>query len=90
MSASKPNSVPASQVDDRLVVHAQLAALDRAVQLVAGAQVVDRAVVLAGVEQLGAVAAALLGAVHRGVGVAQQRLGRVAVAAGRARCRCSR
>ena len=35
------------EVDHRLVVHAQLAALDGAVQLVAGAQVVDRAVVLA-------------------------------------------
>ena len=69
------------EVDHRLVVHAQLAALDGAVQRVAGAQVVDRAVVLARVEQLGAVAAEVLGPVHRGVGVAQQRLGRVGRAA---------
>ncbi len=81
ISASNPNSVPVVEVDHRLVVHAHLAALDGAVQLVAGAQVVDRAVVFARVEQLGAVAAQLLGAVHRRVGVAQQRLGRVGAAA---------
>ena len=60
---------------------AHLAALDRAVQRVAGAQVVDRAVVGLRLEQLGAVAAPLLGPVHRRVRVAEQRLRAVGDAA---------
>ena len=69
------------EVHDRLVVQPELAALERAVQLVAGAEVAHRPVVRVGLEHLGPCAALLLGAVHRGVGVAQQRLGRLELAA---------
>ncbi len=73
----EPGQRAVVQIDHGLVVDAQLPALDGAVQCVSGAQVVDRAVVLARVVELGAVATELLGPVHRGVGVAQQGLGRV-------------
>ena len=72
---------PLLQLDDRLVVQAQLAALERAVQVVAGAQVADGAVVRLDRVELGASAPGLLGAVHGGVGVAEQRLGRLELAA---------
>ena len=78
----EPGERAARDVEHRLVVHAQLAALDGAVQRAAGAEVVDGAVMRRDVEHLGAVAAVFLRAVHRGVGVAQEGLGRVALPVG--------
>ena len=75
-------SVPRVDVEHGLVVHPQLASFDRAVQRVPGPQVVDGAVVRRRVEHLGAVAPVLLRAVHGGVGVAQERLGRLALPVG--------
>ena len=64
--------MPRSQLDDRLVDDPQLAVLDPAPQLVLRAQPEQHALAQHVVEQLEAAAAALLGAVHRRVGVAQQ------------------
>ena len=71
----EPEQCAGVERDHRLVVDAHLAPLDGAVERIAGAQVVDRAVMRAGVEQLGPVASEILGAVHRRVSVAQQCLG---------------
>ena len=68
----------ALQLDDRLVDDAQLALLDPAPQLVLGPQPREHALAEHVVEQLVAAAAALLRAVHGGVGVAQE-VGRVGV-----------
>jgi hypothetical protein len=68
-------------VDDRLVVHLELASLQGPVQVVARAQLVHRALVGPFVEHLGAGPALVLRPVHRGVGVAQQALGAVPDAA---------
>ena len=51
-------------------------------QRVADAQVVDGTVMRRDVEHLGSVATVFLRAVHRGVGVAQQRLGRIVLPVG--------
>ena len=89
-STSKPMTWPVVELDDRLVVRHDLAALEAAAQLVGGAQGQHRRLVRAGRERLDAVAAACLGPVHRRVGVAQQ-LGRSTPRRGRRRrCRCSR
>ena len=61
------------QRDDRLVDDAQLVALERAPQVVLDRQALDRARAHRAVEHLEASASALLGLVHRGVGVADQR-----------------
>ena len=60
------------QIDDRLVVRHDLVALDASTKFVGGAQGDDRCVVHALGEDLDAVAAASLGAVHGRVGIAQQ------------------
>ena len=78
----EPGERATRDVEHRLVVHTQLAALDGAVQRAAGAEVVDHTVMRRDVEHLGAVAAVFLRAVHRGVGVAQERLGSVAMPVG--------
>ena len=62
------------EVDHRLVVDLELAAVERAAQLGLGAHAGHHAGAHRLVEQLVAAAAALLGAVHRRVGVAEQRL----------------
>src|SRR4051812_8310659 len=62
-------------VEDRLVVDAELLALDGAAQVALGAQPDERVLAHLLVEELVAPAAALLRAVHRGVGLAQHRLG---------------
>ena len=67
-------------VDLRLVVELQLAALERVAQIVLQRQPLQRAAVHRRREHLIRVAARVLGAIHRVVGVRQQRLGRVAVA----------
>ena len=67
------------QVDDRLVVEDELPALDRAPQVRPELEAGDRGLAHGGHEPLVRAAAARLGRVHRGVGVAQQVGGRVAV-----------
>src|SRR3954469_19712271 len=62
-------------VEDRLVVDAELLALDGAAQVALGAQPDERVVAHLLVEELVAPASALLRLVHRGVGLAQHRLG---------------
>ena len=61
-----------SRRDDRLEEQSQLAALDRAVQLVLGRMASERTCSHRVVEHLDASAPELLGVVHRGVGVAEQ------------------
>lgn len=73
-TSARARHAAAVQLDHRLVEDAQLAALDRAVQGVLRVQSLDRAVAHDLVEQLVARLAALLGPVHRRVGVANQRL----------------
>ena len=68
------------QRDDRLVVQPQLVAVDRTAQVVLDPQPGDRPVAHRLVEQLVAGPPALLGPVHRGVGVADQLLGALAAA----------
>ena len=65
----------ARQADQRLQVQLELAVGDRAAQLVLDRQAAQDAGAQLGVEDLVAAAAALLGAVHGDVGVAQQRVG---------------
>ena len=60
---------------DRLVVQLELVALERVAQLALGLEAAHGAGPHLGVEELAAGAAALLGPVHRGVGVADQQLG---------------
>ena len=72
--APRPRRIcPLVELDHRLVDDAQLVALERAPQLGLGAQPREHALAQHVVEQLEAAAAALLGAVHRRVGVAHQR-----------------
>ena len=66
---------PRFQVDDRLVVQLQLAALQGSPQVILRLDVVEHARAHHLVEDLVAAAPALLGAVEGGVGVADQRLG---------------
>ena len=67
---------------DRLEEQPQLAALDRAVQRVLGRVAGERARAHRVVEHLDAASPALLGVVHRGVGVAQQLVGRLVAGRG--------
>ena len=62
-------------VDDRLEVDRDLFVVDRGAQLTLERLPLDRHVVRALTEDLDAVAAALLGPIHRGVGVTQQLVG---------------
>ena len=62
-------------VEDRLVVDAELLALDGAAQVALGPQAREGVLAHLLVEELVAAAAALLGPVHRGVGLAEHRLG---------------
>ena len=82
-----------AKVDHRLVVERQLVALERVPQLALDLEPAHRAGPHLGVEEHAAGAAALLGPVHRRVGVADQQLG-VGPALGRTgarpRCRCWR
>ena len=64
-----------AEVDDRLVVDDELVAFERAVQVGAGAQRRHGRAVAVGLEHDRPGAAVVLGLVHRGVGVAEQRLG---------------
>ena len=68
------------QVDQRLVVQDELAALERAPQLGLRREAMADALGHLGIEELVVGAPGFLGVIHRGVGVAHQRLGRVAVA----------
>ncbi len=65
---------PRREVDLRLVEEPQLAALEPALKLLLDRHGLDGALPHGRVEELGARAAALLGAVHRGVGVLDQAL----------------
>ncbi len=73
-----------------LEVDAELLALDRGAQRVLRVQPVERALARDLVEQHQPPAARLLGAVHRGVGVADQVLDVLVRVGGRARCPCWR
>ena len=64
------------ELDDRLEVRHDLAALDAMPQLAGRAQRLHAGLVATDLERLDAVAATRLGAVHRGIGVAQQVVGR--------------
>ena len=81
-SASKPDDPPGGQRHDRLVLDAELAALQRPVEVVAGAQAAHHRGPRRGVEALDPVAAPLLGPVHGGVGVLHQALAAEALAVG--------
>jgi hypothetical protein len=70
-SASAPQHGTVHEADQRLVLHEELAVPQRAGQLVGQPVPGDGAGVRVGVGDLVAVAAALLGAVHRDVGAAQ-------------------
>ena len=72
-----------AQPDHRLVVELQFLPLDRALQVVLDLHVLDHTRAHDLVEDLVAAAAALLGAVEGGVGVADQALGRLAAGADR-------
>ena len=69
----------AGEVDLRLVVQRELAALERAAQVGLGRQAAAHALVHLRAEELVVAAPRFLGVVHRGVGVAHQRLRGVAV-----------
>ena len=69
------DDLAAAQSDHRLVVQFELLALERVAQLALGLEPAHRARPHLGVEDLAAPAAALLGPVHRRVGVADQQLG---------------
>ena len=68
------------EVDQRLVVQRELAVLERAPQVGLGRQAAAHALGHLRAEELVVGAPRLLGVIHRGVGVAHQRLGGVAVA----------
>ena len=70
------------EVDERLVVELELVALERAPQVLLEREPLHHALAHAGVEQLEARAAAVLGAVHGDVGVAHDRFGGVVAAVG--------
>ena len=89
-SASAPSMRAAGEVDQRLVVQGELAALERAPQVGLGREAAAHALGHLRAEELVVGAPRLLGVVHRRVGVAHQRLGGVAVGADTARCRCCR
>ena len=75
-SASKPSMRASAERDQRLVVQAQLVALDAAAQRGLEREAVADVLAHRLVEELDALAA-VLGAVHRGVGVADEVLGRL-------------
>ena len=89
-SASVETGRPGGQVDDRLVEDLELAALQRPAQLGLGPHAGHGAGAHRLVEQLVAPAAARLGAVHRRVGVAEQRRGRVGPRRGQGDARAHR
>ena len=66
------------EVDERLVVELELVALERVAQVVLEREALDHAAADVLVEELVARAAQVLGALHRHVGVAHERLGAVA------------
>ena len=70
-----PADLPVGQVDDRLEVQDQLAAAQRPSEVDLGAQSGDGPIPHGVVEEHGFVAATFLRPVHRGVGIAQKRLG---------------
>ena len=70
---------PRGEVDQRLVVQHELAVLERAPQVGLGREAAAHALGHLRAEELVVGAARLLGVIHRGVGVAHQRLGGVAV-----------
>ena len=76
---------PRAQGDQRLVVKLELVALERLAQLALDLQPAQGAGPHLGVEELAAGAAAFLGPVHRGVGVADQQVGVDRLAGRRAR-----
>jgi hypothetical protein len=61
--------VAAVEVHERLVEEPQLAVVERALELLLDRERLDRPLAHRHVEQLGSVPAALLGSVHRGVGI---------------------
>ena len=81
-SASVETGSAGGEVDHRLVPGLELAAVERAAQLGLGAHAGHGLRAHRLVEQLVAATAACLGPVHRRVGVAEQRLGRVLPGAG--------
>ena len=81
-SASSRTRSPDREVELRLEQHAELVALERLAQSPLGEQAGDGLRVHRLVEQLVARAAAALGAVHRGVGVAQEARGAIGRRAG--------
>ena len=83
------DDVTRAQVDLRLIEHAQLVASQCVVQLAAPGEMHLCQFVRAGVVQPGAVASGVLGAVHRGVRVAQQ-LARMRAVVGEHRDSCAR
>ena len=74
-SASNPIVRSSLEIDQRLVVQLELVALDRMAQVALDRHPLDEPVAQGDVERLETPASELLGAVHRGVGVAQQLLG---------------
>ena len=88
-SASKPHALARLQLDDRLVVDAELLALERAPELRFEREPLDRRRMHRRIERLVLAAALRLGAVHRGVGVAQQVVGAAVLRRCRRRCPCS-
>ena len=71
----EPDELLGHELDQRLVVQLELVALDRVAQVALDRHPLDQTTAQRGVERLEAPAAELLGAVHRGVRVAQQLLG---------------
>ena len=71
----EPGDLAAAQADDRLVVEDQLVAFERVAQLALDLEPAQGAGPHLGVEELAARAAAFLGPVHGGVGVADQQVG---------------
>ena len=74
------NDLLAVAVEDRLVVQHQLVAFERVVEALFEREAAAVALVHAGREHLGLIAAQLLGAVHRAIGAFEERLDVIAVA----------
>ena len=77
-----PDDPALVEVDERLVVELELVALERVAEVVLELEALGHAPADGGVEELVARAAVVLGALHRGVGVAHERLGVVAAPVG--------
>ena len=85
-SASNPTTVPSASDHDRLVMDAELVAIERAAEVVLEVEPLERLIAHRRLEQEMTLAGVALGADHRDLGLAQEFVGRRRGRVSRARC----